>query len=524
MNPQAQQMQNIMPQIPMMPMTMQYYPQQNQQMMSPQQQSSSAAVTAATTSSSSIGTPQLSSNQQTNLQIPMANIPNPYVNNIIMSHTAKHGMDGVESSGGNDIPENIKAFNDCFPKNEREAMAADFSLLEKMNLIDNDDKLYTLFMHSPSFHNSKYYFEFMSSMYRDHYKELYEKYESLSVYVEFCLATIIFENEARLKSICISNTLRLPNSGSKFTKMLRNKRNFQDTNNAEPNAKISKMNKPKHPFFDTEFYKSNQTIFSIGKCMLYCIPPDFAALFVQIKSSMVNKMEKSTPIPVKGLKITFSRPIICLISGRVNKTYTFENLEHLTHLGSIISEMTGLTQMRDAFTFGNKKNLQMIHIATSKAIESPSKCYDSGFIMVVVNNMSGYKLSNDTFTSRTYSDRIYRLDDDAHLNENELADCTTNNEAKQQELDMIIVKYEEICDQYEKNESIIINTNTPLAATTDDTSIIIPANDDDASSSLKIDNGINVNSVVTDGSKAIDNDSTFTLDVNKQEDLVVDDK
>jgi len=380
--------------------------------------------------------------------------PTAYINNLIASTagTSNSTTNMNQFDVVNMTYDNFKSEKTFLSDEPYKMLAEDFTKVTKMNLLDDEDPdlLYTLFVRNSAFNNNTYYFGALANLYRNRYSDLYEKYPSLSVYVEFCLATIIFKSEEMLRSNCISNVVKLPNSGntSGFNKLIRTSKKRSaapiDVEHGAPKVKIS--NVTKHPFFDTSSYKSKQTLFSIGKCTDYCIPADFASLSFVSTQGTVNKMDAKVSHPFDGLKLTFLKPVLCILTDRICKTYKFSYLEHLSQLANLLTKMTGKGISNSQFGFGKKQKLNVLRISSGQFedVEKVSK----GYIMTLVNNLSIFQLGNNTLLCKTYSDLLFNLDDKVEITQADMIMCENLIEDQ-------LAKSEEIIRQYEIANGII---------------------------------------------------------------------
>lgn len=389
--------------------------------------------------------------QPSGLNFPMPSTA--YVNNLIAATNSGSSQQSNANANKFEVVnmtyEDFKSERECRLNASYEALANDFSKITKMNLLDDDNMLYTLMVRHVAFDNKQYCFGALANLYRERYSDLYSKYDSLSVYIEYCLSTIIFTSESKLRSACITNAVRLPNSGNfaGFSKIMRNKRKLETTDGSTLDAKISrrsnnKQTMPRHPFYDSTFYKMKQILFSIGKCTEYCIPAEFSSLSFMSAQSTLNKLDKTTTTPYQGLKLTFPKPLVCILNTRDCKNFTFIDMEHMSNLAIILNEMTGKAVSPTSFSFGTKQKMEIINIADGRTME---KSY-TDFTMTLVHNMSIFQLMNNSLVGKSYSSYLYRLDDSSKIDERSLEQCQKLIDQNQSVADDLVDKFEAACE------------------------------------------------------------------------------
>lgn len=380
--------------------------------------------------------PQQQLTQQQQPQVPYS----PYVTSLL----AQMPSTGSNKTVLEDMPELTKSFDDAFSEAKKSELRKDFELVKNMTLLDDDEMMHDLLRNRAAFVTPQFKVALLSAYYKEKYPDLFAKYDSLCVYLEFVLCKIINSSEASLKSACASRAVRLPNSSgsSEFLKLFKRKRGAVISDESNLDKKKSKS--IKHPFLLTSEYTSQPILFSIGKCCEYVVPSEFAELFAHIQYEIVTRLSTANrKDAVKGLKITFSKPIICLLVPKTVTTYTFISLEHLSSLGTILSDMTSLGKLDDTFAFGTKLSMQVENIMTNKIeAKTNDQKFDNGFYVTIITGMQVCKLFNKTLSSKTYSNVVYCIPENK-LSNSELENCQLYIEKSEPEVDAVIAKYEQ---------------------------------------------------------------------------------
>lgn len=315
--------------------------------------------------------------------------------------------------------EGFLSFNEALNPEKQRILHDDLEQIAAMTLTDDEEYLYTLFMSQDYFHLPKVLFNFISSLYRQKYANLYDKYPSLHVYMINVLCNLIYNSEATLKRHCSKSSSRVPMAGNldKFAKLIppRKRRREQNTNTIttaavddnEPKAKKSSVEGEKHPFKKLTIYKKYETLLNVGRCTEYCIPAEFASLFMDVNQSLVkyHKKNGAPAITLNGLTVTFSKSPIFLIRSYMTKNWYFYALEHMDTVSDILSRMTKLTATNEAFQLGKKVNMITYPLGGNKM--EKEKEQSAEFYIVALNSMSCFSLADRSFYCRGYVDEWF---------------------------------------------------------------------------------------------------------------------
>jgi alpha-galactosidase/6-phospho-beta-glucosidase family protein len=99
------------------------------------------------------------------------------------------------------MPE-TKKFEECLVDLQTEELKEDYARVRQMSLVDDDEYLHNLFLKSSGLNHYKYVHNLLYNFYETKYQELFQKYESVRLYVSFCLTYLCLRNEGELKRVC----------------------------------------------------------------------------------------------------------------------------------------------------------------------------------------------------------------------------------------------------------------------------------------------------------------------------------
>lgn len=379
----------------------------------------------------------------------------------LLNAPATRGPIGQEKSTVTAMDPPSKTFQDVF-ENKKKQMMLDFDKVKHMTLLDNEEYLSDLYRVSRAFGNKNFLMMILCSYYRDKYKDLFDEFEGLAVFLEFVLSMIIFSSEKHLKEACASRVIRLPNNrgSNDFMALFGRKRG---SNSIKNHLAAKKAKKIEHPFLKSSEYTSRQILFDIGKCCEYVVPSEFAELFANVHHGDTIKQQSSTEKNTfAGLKVTFSKAIVCLVSLKNHKSFSFLNLLHLNTFGQCLSDMTSLKYQNDSFNFGTKVKMQVEHIASSKIDQIDLAKVTDGYPTVVINSITINKLSNGSLIGKAYADVGYVIPS-IKMDKNEETNC-------QNYVETFADEYEKTINEYNKSINDVENQNQGASTSIQDNS------------------------------------------------------
>lgn len=332
----------------------------------------------------------------------------------------------------------------AFPMHERNAMRKDFEALEKMTLLNCFTTMYTLYLSQDNLKSDpKFLMSTLSGLYKTNYAVLFNKYPSLHVYVDFCLAIIIFRSPKDLKTICSSynnnNVVTNPNTKLMVSRLIRTRKRCAPSTQAPVPAKQPIIHEPssgnsssssssdndnmsfeskcmKHPLMNTEIVRNLRIAFNIGECLQFCIPTEFIPMFVKAQTGMANRQVKNERIPKKALILNVSRPSVTSICNRATKDKKeYYYLQSMDSLGAVITKMSKLQQMPYSFDYGRIQDLVISMVMdqnndTSCMFDTKNMIFTMGmYNITLIDRITVFQLANDAFTTKSYSNTVYML-------------------------------------------------------------------------------------------------------------------
>ncbi|ATY70195.1 GrBNV gp06-like protein [Tomelloso virus] len=352
---------------------------------------------------------------------------------------------GVSNSGTkNGLEDMVRptiSFDDALTAKRRSELLADYEIVKSMNLIDSDDTLDHMLTLIPGFSLKPFKVSMLSSLYHQKYADLVQKYESVSIYIEFAVNTIVYNSEAALKNFCTSRSIPVVrNRDGSFLKAFGSRKRV-GTDGQSGSSKRAKTVEL-HPFLKTTEYTGQPNLYSIGKCD-YFAPSEFAELFTSVKFDQITRMmNQTTKVTAYGLRVSLSKPIVCVLVSKDVANYTFTSLEYLSGLGDVLSIMADLGKLEDTFAFGTKQGMVVDRLDNNSTKTYKSGDRFEGLSLVVINNMQVGRLSNNTLSSKTYSNRVICLPEN-EMSEVDLKKCHTY-------IDEMSEKYNDEIDAYKR--------------------------------------------------------------------------
>lgn len=344
-----------------------------------------------------------------------------------------------------------------------EELRMDFDDFKRMTLIDDYEILDNLFSYSNQFNNSKIAASMIISLYRNKYKDLFERYPSLSSYMLFVIIIIIensYEGFLKIfKGLKTENRLAIkPQTArtSKFSLIYR-KRKLETTDNTTATgadnddgvgpSKIDKVAKREHPFFSTNFYVKYNILFNIGELSKHLLPSEFAIFTIRLKKTQIKTYGQNQRM-VPGIISNFNVPILFTITKRVNKGNEYYNMEHSDRLTDYFK--AAFDKDMYALNCSILKNQKLVQLVTPFKVEAEtmtkSLLTNNEHKYIMLDNLqfwSNAKLT-DTVTNRGFSETVY------YMASSTFKDYTETSPAESQSTDDDEALFTELLKYYEK--------------------------------------------------------------------------
>lgn len=406
------------------------YPQQQQYGIYPQQQQQQPQHPLLTQQSSSVDAllqNQMNAPPRPNFPFMATGAPNTAIdmaNGLLNLGQPTNQFEPV------DFNELNTPWEQVFPPEDRKAMRKDFDALEKMSVFNCLTTMYTLYLsHETMKSDPKYLMCVLSGFYKKNYEVLFAKYPSLHIYVDFCLAIIIFQSAKDLKAMCsvpnIGTNVSNPMARSLINRLIRTRKPTSATNRPIPQPNQPIIHAPvvdtfeqkcaKHPLLTTKVVQEFRLAFNIGECLQYCIPTEFMPLFCTPKIGIAKRIMKGGSVSRKALVIALTRPAISSIWTRQtkDKKNEFYYLQTMDVMSELITKMTELQPAQYPFDYGRVQDLQVSLINESKASKSSSAMVftDGNHNITLIDRINIFRLANLSFTAKSFSKTVYVLND-----------------------------------------------------------------------------------------------------------------
>nr|WOJ45381.1 GrBNV_gp06-like protein [Apis mellifera nudivirus] len=306
-----------------------------------------------------------------------------------------------------------------------EALNRDFEILTNMTLIDDEINLDTLFLRQATLSNRVYSLNLLLNLYKLKYTNLITRYPSIQIWLTFCLTTLIYNNESKLLARCSGASISfIPTTVThqSFGLINRKRKRFgsssvvsgSGSSSSSSEKKLALGKKPNHPFLETNYYIEHPMLFKIGQMTKYCIPTEFALRFVNIKPGPVSKIvAKNDKSMYPGLRGTFMRPVVSLMTIRRVQNYPFVTIPFMDNIGQLVSSMTQLSPEADIFNMGIRQNMKVEDLIDADIISysADDKKMEEGTVMLMalLTTFQCVGTSAGTVDIRSYANGVYRF-------------------------------------------------------------------------------------------------------------------
>lgn len=436
--------------------------------------------------------PYVQSSVSNNNALPMPDIT-PKLFSTVMNNSMVGGMNGKNGvigngGGGNEHRQPVEMKE--FAKEPKEVlnqlitaeMKDHWSQIEKFNLLDSERLDHMYMYHDAFLEDKKFLYIYLCAEYRNKYSELFEMYESLEVYVSFAILLLIYGSEVTLKEACDINNafVQPPRVGeSSFKLRLFNRKRKTSTTassmpiavpeNEEETAKRRRLSEitqvpttslttsaDDHPFFKEDLYQSHMRLFKLGELVKYCVPSEFAIMFCTATMATLNVFTQGdNKAPYRGVRVSFSKPVVSLIRSRNLKTFNYQSLELYGLLGEFVSIITGRSTDQEAFRLSSLKEMKMQDLTTQNSIIPINWGCSAGFNMALVTNFACTDTVMGVLNNRAYCTPIYHIPksfvDVSEDDREDMGDKASNHKNYEH-------REKQLNDYYDRLESMAVTT------------------------------------------------------------------
>lgn len=273
----------------------------------------------------------------------------------------------------------VKSWSEAVNSVQTEDMVRDLNEIKNMNLVDDEDYLFNMYVHSPGLSDQLTLVSFLGGLYEAKYPHLFEKYNSLIMWLYYVLYQSICKG---LKNVVEDNSTHKEeiskNTFSKFItrKSLKRKmashakemsgssapKIYKTTNNEQSSILEGK----KHIFYTTSTYTGNTDVFTIGKFANQLLPSDFAILSSACTFRKSNiAMGNNAAEVVNCGHIAFAQPILVQMYARSVRAFLFVGASNVEKLIEAVKAMVNL-ECINGLTIGTLKEQTMSNLDVSR--------------------------------------------------------------------------------------------------------------------------------------------------------------
>lgn len=233
--------------------------------------------------------------------------------------------DGNNNNNGENAISLVEIYDSEF-KYKNEEMESDYERMVKhLDLLD-DESMDVIYSYLPGFtnNNKRWMFSFITGMYSEKYKALFDKYKSLFTWVCFNVAFLIIKGEKALSGLS-SNFYTGINANSVNIGKRKRLRVGQQINNAILDASLS-TDTTTHPLLNSNEYKNWRILFNISDVLNYNIPSDFAPLHAtHSRAAQKIQLNGNTSAVYSCIKVDIFPPFITDYVQTKIQSYQFDN-------------------------------------------------------------------------------------------------------------------------------------------------------------------------------------------------------
>lgn len=362
----------------------------------------------------------------------------------------------------------VQTVNELKMKDERLAtLQRDLKLIHEMTLMDDDEYMYSLYIKSAAFTNMEFLCSYLVNLYSTKYAELINAYPGVLPWLIFCVTMCRSRSEGRLRKMCSVDTVKsISLSQASAFKFVSRRRPAVDvaTEDAE-SVKRARSNQVPHPFLKNSYYQTHRALFSIGRCANYCVPSDFASLFLSVSPGMVRlaisgSKDKSV---VPGYRATLSRRVVCSLQSR-EINYTCYRVAYVDDLLATVAKVTGHPVNFDQLSIGIKMSMNSVKLLGTESELEPVKMSGSNLdpnmhYFCVIDNFQGSlakarkdadgtMMKTRSLALRSYTNDRYEIKNEVFDPSDEtLAKYTAILKNKEAELEQLYEEYERERDE-----------------------------------------------------------------------------
>lgn len=298
--------------------------------------------------------------------------------------------------------EDLSSFTEAQNLIYTDQLKSDFQEVIYMNITD-DDSLDYLYMKQDIITYPNAFLELIYNRYKEKYEQLIERNPGMSWWLYGGLAYMLHQSYSSFKERCKTTT------GS-ITPKISGKRSRIPFKHAINVKKSKTTTEPKveihHPYTKLDHFIQHNYLYNFGKTAEFCVPIDFAGLFMEVTKGLVNKRAKGCDDKrlFNGLNCKFTRKFLAFMCSVSIKTDVYHNIQNAENITNIIQKMTGCNLDTHPFRLSTLKAQHTFDIISSEYNSfQNSKIYNGEDVLIaLVSHMTGAYSNTNHFTFGTF--------------------------------------------------------------------------------------------------------------------------
>lgn len=303
--------------------------------------------------------------------------------------------------------------------------------LKGMNLED-DDSMDNIYLNSPAFVDTSYFYQTLLSSYREKYAKLFEDV-SIKNYITILLAILLFQGVDKLKSYLKSASEQSVDLGN-FKIPIKRKRAGAPI---VEESKVPKNDAIKHPLLKLACIQSKPYLLKLGDMLSIITPSSLVPLRAKVKYTTVKRqVSAQVSEEVNGLDVIVDPPTIVLLEERVSGQYTFIECSPIPMTD--ILKKTNYNVYDNWLNYGLKKKLVKVDINNSLN-------QDNKYSFAPINRFNVAANSKNDISGKCYSDvRMYLYPDSLTVNPDTMVALEKTINAAEAQLEKDLDEYDKV--------------------------------------------------------------------------------
>ena len=292
-----------------------------------------------------------------------------------------------------------------FLQEKRDDLSSGFAQVAKMTLLEDASFLDVMYANESALADPHILADFIAREYKSQYADLVQMYPSVLPWMRFILYSLCHESEGYLKTaISVAS-----NSASAYvTSVVESGPWLELRGGATVDKRPAKKARvsSRHRFLDSQFYKTNAMLFSIGQLCDRLVPSEFALLNVRIESEQCTRYRGSTTTQFRGVGATLMRPALVQIESHKRGVYDFLIATFTDGLSDLMAHALGAKNGHYLMSIGNTVadgTIQSLpRDGVKRTIASLAKNEEGELIVGILKKANAMKNTGSMASCRTY--------------------------------------------------------------------------------------------------------------------------